>query len=94
MCLCRYADEPPEKIEVPDPTPSPKYKEQEEQFQKFFYEMSGEVGASNCCSSWCSHVGSLFISEKQKRLDCNIFATFATHADLVYNITNKIQTEH
>ena len=51
MRLCRYADEPPEKIEVPDPTPSPKYKEQEEQFQKFFYEMSGEVGASNCCSS-------------------------------------------
>ena len=44
--MARYADELPEKVEVPPPTPSPKYREQEEQFQKFFYEMSGEVGVA------------------------------------------------
>ena len=35
----------------------------------------------------CSHVGSFFANEEQKRCACAAFDTFATHASLVYNVT-------
>ncbi|XP_076442006.1 calpain-9-like [Babylonia areolata] len=46
--VSEYADEPPERVPVPPATPSPKYKEQQDEFQKFFYEMSGEDMEINC----------------------------------------------
>ena len=44
----------------------------------------------NLSSSGCSHVGSLLTNEEQKDLACDdyIFDIFATHAGLVYDVTD------
>ena len=48
----------------------------------------GVLSASNLSSSGCSHVGSLFTNEEQKRLARDMFDTFATHSNLVHDITD------
>lgn len=40
--VSEYADDPPGKVDIPPPTPSPKQKDQDDEFKQFFYKMSGE----------------------------------------------------
>ncbi|XP_012942074.1 calpain-9 [Aplysia californica] len=40
--VAEYFDEKPEVPDIPAPTPSPEWKEQEETFKNFFYRVSGE----------------------------------------------------
>ena len=44
--------------------------------------------ASNLNCSACSHVGSLFTDEEQKKMACGVFDTLAAHATLVYSVTD------
>ena len=54
----------------------------------------GVLSPSNLSSSGCSHVGSHFTNEEQKRLARDMFDTFATYSNLVHDITDTDRWAH